>query len=323
MRTRDQARYSTASFDDIDEYREEDCNIDGGVVLQLERGALQIDFEEIAFTDLRVRRFRSSRALSMEAYFPSGWTSFILCPDQSVGETNWCGVPVVANTLAVMSSGREHHYRIPSNWVDIEIAVANDVLMDRNVFPETLFERFMAPERSHIRLPNPYAAKLNKYLTSLVTDSGAKTAIEIDWPLHRALRNAILDELATAIEVGLKNEAEMQQDTYQRYALVRRVERYVTRNVSQLQGSKSIYTELNLNRRRVERAFNQVLGISPNQYVIQARLQAARRFLLKDSTDAPVTEAAVRFGFASSSEFSRHYKQTYGENPTDTLNNRV
>ena len=144
-----------------------------------------------------------------------------------------------------MSSGREHHYRIPAGWQDVEIAVANSVLIEQQIFPEQLLERVLAPERGHIRLPATHANSFYRYLVGLVTDTGAKAAVAVDQVLAQELRKSILRELANAVEAGLQHEESMQfEDVYQRYALVRQVEHHITSNLSQLDSSRTVYEEL-------------------------------------------------------------------------------
>jgi transcriptional regulator GlxA family with amidase domain len=62
------------------------------------------------------------------------------------------------------------------------------------------------------------------------------------------------------------------------------------------------------------------LGMSPTQYVLLRRLEAARR-ALRDANPhiANVAEIADRFGFAELERFSETYQATFGEAPSVTL----
>ena len=71
---------SNQRYLDIDEFREEERNISGGIAIQLDRGDFDLRLDEIAFTDLSIRWFRTARSMSLEAFFQPGWTNFILCP---------------------------------------------------------------------------------------------------------------------------------------------------------------------------------------------------------------------------------------------------
>lgn len=60
------------------------------------------------------------------------------------------------------------------------------------------------------------------------------------------------------------------------------------------------------------RLFRQHYGITPHQYVINCRINAARAALEKG---ALLNEAALRYGFADLSHFNRRFKRIYGMTP--------
>ena len=53
-------------------------------------------------------------------------------------------------------------------------------------------------------------------------------------------------------------------------------------------------------------------GMTPHQYVINCRVNAARAAL---DQGAPLTEIALRFGFTDLSHFNRRFKRIYGMTP--------
>lgn len=60
--------------------------------------------------------------------------------------------------------------------------------------------------------------------------------------------------------------------------------------------------------------FPKVVGVSPHQYYIRRRMQAAAQMLL--CGDLPVTEVAYRFGFCDAAYFTRSFKAEFGVTPT-------
>ncbi|AJY50010.1 helix-turn-helix transcriptional regulator [Halomonas sp. KO116] len=60
------------------------------------------------------------------------------------------------------------------------------------------------------------------------------------------------------------------------------------------------------------RLFRQQYGITPHQYVINCRINAARAAL---DVGASLTEVALRYGFADLSHFNRRFKRIYGMTP--------
>lgn len=60
------------------------------------------------------------------------------------------------------------------------------------------------------------------------------------------------------------------------------------------------------------RLFRQQFGMTPHQYVLNCSVNAARSALDQGS---PLTEIALRFGFADLSHFNRRFKRIYGMTP--------
>lgn len=65
-------------------------------------------------------------------------------------------------------------------------------------------------------------------------------------------------------------------------------------------------------RWQLSRDFRAVFGTSPTRYLIQRRLDKARRLLL---SGVPIAISAIDCGFSDQSHFGRHFKKTYGLTP--------
>ena len=61
------------------------------------------------------------------------------------------------------------------------------------------------------------------------------------------------------------------------------------------------------------------IGLSPMSFIKCARLEQVRQNLLRQQSNASVTEIANRFGFTSRGHFARDYKELFGERPSDTI----
>lgn len=67
-----------------------------------------------------------------------------------------------------------------------------------------------------------------------------------------------------------------------------------------------------LNRYQLLRAFRQATGLTPHAYLIQRRLQQARRLI---TSGMSLVETAAATGFADQSHLTRLFKRTYGFTP--------
>ena len=61
------------------------------------------------------------------------------------------------------------------------------------------------------------------------------------------------------------------------------------------------------------RVFAKVLGVTPHQYLVRARLRRATRMLVEDTR--PVTDVALATGFADISNFVRTFRRAAGVSP--------
>jgi AraC family transcriptional regulator len=61
------------------------------------------------------------------------------------------------------------------------------------------------------------------------------------------------------------------------------------------------------------RLFKQSTGLSPHQYVIERRIEAAKKLLMH--TELSIAMIAYRVGFASQSHFAAHFRQRTGVTP--------
>jgi AraC-like DNA-binding protein len=75
-----------------------------------------------------------------------------------------------------------------------------------------------------------------------------------------------------------------------------------------------------VSERTLEYAFREVMGLTPVAYLIRLRLHRVREALLAGTHGTTtVTTEAVNWGFWHFGEFSRAYKDCFGELPSDTL----
>jgi AraC family ethanolamine operon transcriptional activator len=102
--------------------------------------------------------------------------------------------------------------------------------------------------------------------------------------------------------------------------IVRIAEEYALSNL----GAPLYVTDLckaaQISERTLEYAFKEVMGLTPVTYLIRLRLHRVRQALLAAAADSTtVSTEALNWGFWHFGEFSRAYKDCFGELPSDTL----
>lgn len=80
---------------------------------------------------------------------------------------------------------------------------------------------------------------------------------------------------------------------------------------------------LHVSRRTLQYCFEDVLDISPMQYLRVIRLNGARRHLRENLSDArTVRDVAADWGFWHFSQFSSDYRKLFGQSPSESLRQR-
>jgi AraC family transcriptional regulator len=69
----------------------------------------------------------------------------------------------------------------------------------------------------------------------------------------------------------------------------------------------AVAQEVGMSYFHFSRAFKQSMGVSPNVYMIEQRIERAKRWL--SETDLPIAEIALRVGFASQSHFTTTFRR--------------
>lgn len=93
---------------------------------------------------------------------------------------------------------------------------------------------------------------------------------------------------------------------------------YIHTNVHELITIEEIAKKFDISERTLRNYFHEELGISPKQYLNTMRLQKVR-YELKNKKEKVNIEAVARnFGFTHMGQFSKRYKDFFGELPSET-----
>lgn len=95
---------------------------------------------------------------------------------------------------------------------------------------------------------------------------------------------------------------------------VRRVENYIRSSYMQPLRVEEIAQSMGLNRRYLSRLFKEETGRSIQEYLIDLRMEVARRHL---SEGCSVKEAATLCGYEDVSNFSKMFKSRFGKSPAN------
>lgn len=104
-----------------------------------------------------------------------------------------------------------------------------------------------------------------------------------------------------------------------RVGLVERARAHVTAHRDRPVTVAELCAAIEVSRRTLQYAFQDVLGVSPAQFLRAVRLNGARRELKRAGEGGRVGDVAARWGFWHFSQFAADYRRMFGERPSDTL----
>ncbi len=100
---------------------------------------------------------------------------------------------------------------------------------------------------------------------------------------------------------------------------VRRAEEYIEANWDRTISVEDVAAVSGASARSIFRAFQQSRGYSPLAFAKQVRLRHARDMLNLADITTTVTDIAFACGFSDLGRFSKDYRQTFGESPSQAL----
>ena len=106
---------------------------------------------------------------------------------------------------------------------------------------------------------------------------------------------------------SIRRVREYPTDAYVRYAADFIRENYATVRIS------DVARYIGIHRSYLTNIFKEKMGVSPQEYLIQCKLQRAVKFLIE--TDNPIQEIARQVGYDNPLTFSKTFKNFYGVSP--------
>lgn len=130
----------------------------------------------------------------------------------------------------------------------------------------------------------------------------------------KSLSIMIINEAMT----GENPQPGFQTDLVAREPLVKKALLRMRQNIESPETVAKMAEKLGVTRRKLERAFNADIGISPSRAALRIRLDAAKKLL--GEPNKTTTQIALSTGFCDASHFIHAFKAEIGMNPTDYRN---
>ncbi len=133
--------------------------------------------------------------------------------------------------------------------------------------------------------------------------------------------NLYVESLANALTINLLRDYSITKPQIATYegglsdCALLQVTDYINDHLTQSIKLQDLATYLGISQFHFSRLFKQSTGISPHQYVMQQRIELAKRLLKK--ADMSIADVALESGFNSQSHLGKYFRKVTGMTPKD------
>ncbi len=282
--------------------------------IQLHAGAFTGSLSTFQIGGARLFSEQMNRSVFQTGALPPGRLAFGL-PLRAAGRSCICGEEGGPNSLLVFSGRSGFEFLSPDifEFLGIEIDIAG---FDDPIFQAMArqLDGVLSSGRRAIPIDRARAAKLARLLNAILHEEGLDARLRELPACTAAFSRGLLGWLLDMLPVSDGAPGQGREVT-RHWDAIAAIRSLVTDGQTCPVSVAELTVELGLSRRTLQNACQEIVGLSPVQYLRALRLSEARRMLQQA---CPVTEAATQFGFWHLGYFSRDYRQMFGELPSAT-----
>lgn len=261
-------------------------------------------------TNLRVRTRTSTKA---------GLLGYVTFGPQAGGTVN--GVPVRAGLMLAAGPGVEARFVVDTNWESMTFLVESEE-MGRHLRARGRQGEFRLPQG--VELLDANAGRVRSLFDwgKRLIETAARQPVPFDERKNKiAAEVELFEALLHALDTAEHVEPSRSDATLQARSLaVKIAEDYALSHVSEPLYVSDLCEAASVSERALEYAFREIMGLAPVTYLIRLRLHRVRQALLAgNQASTTVSAEALNWGFWHFGDFSRAYKECFGELPSDTL----
>jgi AraC family transcriptional regulator, ethanolamine operon transcriptional activator len=298
----------------------------GEAIEVIEQDAVQLDSGPLWVRRIVVRlgasvlMFQSTnRPIRTRSRLHDGFVAFVAFGPQAAGTLN--GLPIGPDRLLASTSGVEVEFVVAGGYESVSFLLPPDEIQ-AHLRGRHREDEFHLPNGVELRTPSPAAAHRLFGWGRRLTDMAARQPGVFDRP---QTQSAAQVELLETLLVTLGSTGDVESDHHdlmqqahsrvvqiaEDYALTHTAERFYVTDLCEAAG---------VSERTLQNAFKEVMEMTPVAYLTRLRLHRVRQSL-RAATHASTTVSteALRWGFWHFGDFSRAYKNCFGELPSDTL----
>lgn len=287
--------------------------------MQLGPGQLRASIERLRFNTLAMRVTDFSTAVRATVNPPKDIVTlgFVLRADEPF---LIAGRHFRVGMMSVFGAGQVSEVRYPAGSRSVTLAMPFAVYARELAGAPMRDALDSADANPRVQVTGPDVARLRNIISTMEALAARDPALWLDgqWIANaeRTLLEAFFRPLGdpASVKVGSADRSRAAR------TIVREVEARLDADPMSLPSMPALCAALRISRRTLERAFHDLLGVSPAHHLRLRSLNAVREALLHCQPEPGiVTRIAVDNGFWHLGRFSLSYRALFGERPIDTL----
>jgi AraC-like DNA-binding protein len=249
----------------------------------------------------------------------NGFVAFVAFGPRAAGTLN--GLPVGPDRVLASVSGVEVEFVVAGGYESVSFLLPPDDIR-AHLRSRHRENEFHLPNGVELLQPSPDAARGLYGLGRRLVDVADRQPAVFDVPqtqaaAHIEVLETLLATLGTAGPVELV-AGDLKRQVHSR--VVQAAEDYALTHTAEPLYVTDLCKAAGVSERTLQYAFKAVMGMTPVAYLTRLRLHRVRQALRAATHGSTtVTAEALRWGFWHFGEFSRAYKECFGELPSDTL----
>jgi AraC family ethanolamine operon transcriptional activator len=300
------------------------ANLDGWrqIYDQLSPGKFRGSIGELWIGKLQIFRETTSHKVrqSCNPWQNSWWFGIPSSADQ--GQSKLGNKYIDADAIAVRAGNTDFELLTPDDFEILGIVIEQEELAEYLRATEQLSDLPSFPE-DMLRVGQRRRTHLQTLLEQILTEVTYTPHLLMHAGARQAMKASVLEALADTCQVQIR-PSRLSSTTISHHSLVSQIRDYILSRRDETVTVADLCRSFYVNRRTLQNAFHNAVGMSPVAYLRAIRLNGLRR-TLRNSTSPVVTvqDAAAEWGFWHLSQLASDYKRMFGELPSESLRQRI
>ena len=250
----------------------------------------------------------------------SAWSGAIIFSSfvTAGGKLLFDGRQVAANAVTVVPWNFTEQFFCSAPTDSLTIAVQEEALA---VHAQKLLGREVSREalrRCHAIIRAEAVEEYLRCTTATLGELGTSPRLLDSDHYRQSIKDRVLDMLVRLLDPSLVESWQMPPPSTRSY-VVAKATQYIEAHLADPLVMSDVCQATRVSPRTLRYSFEEIVGVTPSQYLLGLRLARARQGLQRAKAGSSVHCIAERCGFAHMGRFAQFYSAAFGEYPSDTL----